>query len=424
MVLPTRKGGQIQKVRMEVTEAGSSAMATGQALRMVWFGPATQRSPRYGEEWAMSGRLERKEGRGGQVTVELLVDKGESRRVAAGRGNRFMALAIQCRQMCRELLTHGIDPGRQETAVILSLLLGYTGDVSRETREWFVNTGTIHIFAISGTHVIIVAAILITVLRWCGVSRTRWHWIVVPFLIFYTFVTGLQISAIRAVTMAALFWLAPCAGRKPDIFSAMGLAAIGILAVAPEQVASPGFILSFAVTLALALGYGGMMQWLMRGQGADPLLEEPEPWWMRGRRWVLRAFASVMVGSILAELTAGPVIAYCFEMVAPIGILANVIMVPLAFAAILVGAVSMVAGLLIPWLGLVANHLNSLLASCMLLSMEGMASVPWGNVEVASPSVTFLVIYYVLWTTVLLVIYQTWRKGRYKQHPDDPLMNP
>lgn len=378
----------------------------GAVVSIAWFGEPNSRSPRYGDHWLFAGKLKRNEKARHPPYIELTADRALSRRMDTNQGHSWMARAIDARQVCRILLNAGIENFDRQTAVLNSLMLGYMDDVTKETRSWFVSTGTIHIFAISGSHVIIVAGVIIFLLRSCRISRTRWFLVLVPLLIFYTFVTGLQVSAIRAVTMAALYWLAPCFGRRSDIFSALALSAIAILGFAPHQILSPGFVLSFVVTLALAAGYPAVMRRIEPHLSPDPLLAEPEPWRVRITRTCMRFVIGLIVASVVAELAAAPIVAYFFAMVVPIGIVANLIMGPLAFLSIVTGILALTTGIAIPWLGATFNHANVAFASAMLDSMSFLSSVPGGHFTIQPPPLLWIMVYYGVLCGLLTWLYR------------------
>ena len=132
-----------------------------------------------------------------------------------------------------------------------ALLLGYRDDLPKTVRQDFVSTGTVHIFAISGAHVRMMAFLSIQLLRALGIPMARWFFFLAPMLAVYTITTGAATSAIRACAMASMMLAAPVLKRRPDAISGLAVAAIGILACSPAQLGDLGFLLSFTAVAGL-----------------------------------------------------------------------------------------------------------------------------------------------------------------------------
>ena len=69
----------------------------------------------------------------------------------------------------------------------------------------FAATGTLHIFAISGLHVGVMAVLFAMVLKLAGLSRAHWILPLAPALVVYTLMTGMRVSALRACLMAICY---------------------------------------------------------------------------------------------------------------------------------------------------------------------------------------------------------------------------
>src|SRR4029077_7095626 len=108
--------------------------------------------------------------------------------------DRFLAWA-------QPTLARGL-PGEDESLRLLwAMSLGWKTALTSEINEPFMRSGTMHIFAISGLHIALIAGILVSLLRvaqvprgWCGLA-------VIPSIWFYTAATGWQSSAIRSTVM-------------------------------------------------------------------------------------------------------------------------------------------------------------------------------------------------------------------------------
>ncbi|NNE90211.1 MAG: ComEC/Rec2 family competence protein, partial [Verrucomicrobiales bacterium] len=169
------------------------------------------------------------------------------------RGFRVVHWAHRTRDHLESALMHGIGHHPIETrSVITAMVLGMREDAPEEVEDLFRLSGTMHIFAVSGLHVGIIAAFAWFMLPLFGISRRTASLIIIPVVLFYAVVTGLRPSAIRAAIMISVVALGFCLRRPARILNSLGFAALIILILNTQQVFQPGFQLSFAVLLAIA----------------------------------------------------------------------------------------------------------------------------------------------------------------------------
>jgi predicted membrane metal-binding protein len=95
------------------------------------------------------------------------------------------------RRWAKEQLARGV-PEDQSLRLLWAMSLGWMSALSGETSLPFMETGTMHIFAISGLHVACIAGLLLGVFKMFGLPRHRIAAIVIPLLGFYTIANGWQ----------------------------------------------------------------------------------------------------------------------------------------------------------------------------------------------------------------------------------------
>ncbi len=377
-------------------------LSSWQAARgTVWVRMRAQpggRSPHYGERWRFAGVLvDNARFPSARPVTEwikrryaFIADPASSICLATDRGARLMAWCFQGRHKAAECLALGINHRPEVVGLMQALLLGYRHELPEKLRRDFVATGTYHIFAISGQHVAILATFIIVVLQARRVCRVKWFLYVAPALVIFTLSTGLSSSAVRGCLMALLVFLGPLFHRKPDLPSALALAAILILAVDQFQLFDYGFLLSFGVVAGLIVFCPPVLQgvdtWLM----ADPWRLEPERKVVRFWRSAARAVALLLVSS----LVSAPLIARWFNLVSPVSLLANLVVIPVSTLVLLAGCLSVLFGAWFPWLGEVFNFANVALVSSLLFITDRMARIPWGHFFVAAPPVWSLLVWF------------------------------
>ena len=186
--------------------------------------------------------------------------------------------------------------------LVYAMLFGDKSVLTWGLRNNFNAAGLAHMLAVSGLHVGLVYGAVSTLLRWCRVPRRAHLWVVTPILIFYGYLCGWRYSVMRAVIMCLVYAVAKRNLHVADALSVMSLAAIIILLIYPYALVSASFLLSFACVL-------GMILWYQAVYRVIPSR-------------LLVMYLAVTLGSF-------PFMVYFFGAVPLLGVVANVILVPL-----------------------------------------------------------------------------------------------
>ena len=225
----------------------------------------------------------------------------------------------------------------------------------------------------------IIALFIIVLIQSYGISRSKWFFFVAPLLILFTLSTGMRSSAVRGCLMALLCFLGPLVMRKTDVPSALALAALIILAVAPFQLFDYGFILSFSVVTGLIIITPTMLSYIKAQIAPDPFRLQPERKAVRLLRrfvWILMAWIAF---SLSAWLVSMPLIAHWFHLVSPVALIANVLIIPLVTLILLSGCLSIFSGLIFPLLGEIFNFANVALVSLLISYINFLARLRFGH---------------------------------------------
>jgi len=137
--------------------------------------------------------------------------------------------------------------------VAAALLLGVRSGIDREDRERFERTGTLHLLAISGMHVLLLAGAVHAMLRCFGIGPRVAAGITLALALAYVPVAGGGPPIRRAVTMLVFYAAALIRGRPPDAGTSLGGAMLVIALTDPHDVARVGFRLSFCAAAGIAL---------------------------------------------------------------------------------------------------------------------------------------------------------------------------
>jgi len=250
-------------------------------------------------------------------------------------------------------------------AFLRAILLGDRSELPKKLNESFRNSGTMHILAISGLNVALIAAAFLYLFRLLRLKRKISYIITMLLLIFLMILTGSSASVVRATIMCIVFLAGLLLGRPADIYNSLGIAAFFILIINPKDIFNIGFQLSFIAVLSMAYLTPKLMQLVKKD------------WNYYVRKYLLEPIAV----SISATLGTFPFILYYFRMATPIAIISNIFIVPLMFA-LMIGGMCFIAFGWLPFLGGLFSYFNNMLANIIFFLAEFFAKVKFGHFNI------------------------------------------
>ncbi|MBP6313188.1 MAG: ComEC/Rec2 family competence protein, partial [Flavobacteriales bacterium] len=264
----------------------------------------------------------------------------------------------------RKRVSHWIDESavpERERALIKALVLGLRDDLTSEQRTSFVRSGTIHVLAVSGTHVGFIYAMLFILFRWSGESRKvrliRGVFILLA-LWGYAGLTGGSPSVLRATIMFSFFTLADMFARQNNSLNSLFTAAFLLLIVDPHMLVEIGFQLSFLAVLGIIL--------FMR---PIEILWSPDSWFLR-KVW------SLVAVSLAAQTLTTPLSVFLFGGFPTWFIPANLIVVTAAGFAVY-GSVLLLLLYKVPVIGAAITWILTKLLMGVGVTTEFFAQLPF-----------------------------------------------
>jgi ComEC/Rec2-related protein len=325
------------------------------------------------------------------IRSQLAVLRGRDAELLAVGGNPLVRFADAARGWIEETITRGIA-GTAEAMLIRAMVIGDTADAPDSIKDAFRETGTFHLFSVSGLHVGIVAVILWTALGLFGVSQRHSVLIIIPALFFYALVTGLSPASLRAAIMLSIIAAGLLLDRPPTPLNSIGAAGLVILLGDSSQLFNSGFQLSFGAVTAIILLAHPLRSRITARFEPDPFLPTRLIGPLHHLALKLAGGAATLVAvSFAAWLVSLPLTIWYFHLVSLSSIPANLFAVPLSSAVLGLAAISIVSGIVSPWLATVFNHANFLLAKLLLVIVQAFAAIPGSSFYVgpAAPAGTF-----------------------------------
>ncbi len=329
--------------------------------------------PDYGDEIVLQGRLSAPKGLrnpGGFNQAAFLKIQGirsvfyaEKRAplkiLRKGAGNPFAAAAIQSRNFLSLKISDGLGEGATGD-FLKALLLGEREGFDEELKNIFMKTGTIHLLAVSGFNVGFLIASVLFFLSPFPLSK-NWKWVFsLAAVWFYCLLVGWQAPMLRAAVMASLFIVGKLLGRRTDILNTLGLAALVILAIVPDQLYDIGFQLSFLAVFAIAVFLPAILE-------KPKLLPNETISW---KEKVAEYFSELFWVSFVCQAAVLPVTIQNFYIVTPYSMLANLVAVPASFALFFLGILFLICFSWAPkflfFIPMSIRFLMSLMTACLV----------------------------------------------------------
>ncbi|HKI70237.1 MAG TPA: ComEC/Rec2 family competence protein, partial [Verrucomicrobiae bacterium] len=318
--------------------------------------------------------------------------------------DRFIAWA-------QSTLSRGLPVKDQPLKLLWAMTLGQRDATTDEVYEPFMQSGTMHIFAISGLHIALVTGILLAILRVTRIPRLGCGLILIPLIWLYTAATGWQSSAIRATIMMTIVVGGWALKRPGDLLNSLAAAAFIILLWEPRQLFQASFQLSFFVVLSIALFLPPLEKIRQRWLQTDPFL--PAELLPRWKRWLIAPWRIVggwLAISLAAWLGSWPLIAFYFHLFSPVTLLANLLVVPIASAALACSLGSLICGAWFPWVAVLFNNSAWFWMSAAIDISHTVIKLPGAFFYVASPVLTDLLLYYCFLVAALSGFAILWKR--------------
>lgn len=212
--------------------------------------------------------------------------------------------------------------------IAYALLTGDRNAIDSQTVSAFTDAGIVHLLAVSGLHVGVLAGVFLFVAKKLKLSFA-WQLVVcLAPLLFYAYVCGFSPSVVRATLMFVCVYVAKLLRGRYDILTSLGWAATIILVACPFYFYDAGFRLSFLSVFGIATLYLAAKRRLDFAKFGK----------------LTAKVADSVVMSVCCTLATTVCVLLVFGKASVAGFVVNLVAVPLVSAAFVLGFVG-----LIPW---------------------------------------------------------------------------
>ena len=294
-----------------------------------------------------------------------------------------------------------VFPSR-EAGILQAMLLGERTGLDAEIRELYQDGGILHVLSISGLHVTLLGMGLYRLLRRMGAPASVAAILSGTVLFLYGVMTGMSVSACRAIGMFLFRMLAILFGRTYDLLTAMAVMACSMLCLTPSRCMNSGFWLSFGSML----GVGAILPLWERFRAEDA--RERVIQGVPGERSRIGKVLTRLGGAIWEKLCAGlragisvwlatlPLLLYFYYEVPTYATFLNLLVIPAMGPVLLCGFLAMA----VPGLGILGTVDVAAFALFERLC-KGAVSLPWHAWNPGCPRPWQMAGYYLLLAAVL-----------------------
>lgn len=387
--------GEFQ-LRVESITAGESSFPADAVVLAKWIGSP----PHYGDRVKITGAMEpvpppRNPGqfdyaaymrRLGIYSRITMLDVVSGTIVESGRGNPLMSLAMQARHWVQGRLALDLEKSPDISGLIQGLTLGLKSETPEEIKDLFQRTGTLHLFVVNGLHIGMFTTLAFLLVRLFGAGRALSIVLVIPMVCFYALLTGASTGSVRATVMAVIFLTGQLIDGKSMTLNNLAAAGLVILAWNTNELFMPGFQFSFGVVFAIIMLAEPIQKFLVKYYTPDPFL--PRTLWNPFQKLTynsMRHVAALFAVSSAASIGSLPFAGLYFNLLTPSSVLANLVIVPIAFLILGEAMLATLGGIISNTLAAVFNNVNWLLAHAIIAAARFFSHVPGGHVYVEVP---------------------------------------
>lgn len=278
-----------------------------------------------------------------------------------GGGNTILRSIMHYRDKMFMLINDII--GGDEGGFAAAMLCGDKTELSKQTKLTVYRSGIGHIFSVSGTHVVIISAMIGWLMQ--KLSKDKRVIFAVQTVAVWAFAVfaGLSVSVVRAAVMLTLVTAAPLLYRRPDPANTLCLCAVLILTLSPYAAADCSFLLSFTAAFVISVVCPKAVA-LVKGEG------------------ILYSLERQAVNAVTILFCTMPVQLMFFSEISLVAPLSNILLVPVCTLALGLTVITAVTGgaaiIAYPVLTVVKYLLKAVLFLAELFSKFSFAYLPRG----------------------------------------------
>lgn len=304
------------------------------------------------------------------------------------------------KQKIRDNIQKNFSP--PESLVLQGIILGDKTAIPKDLKNKFSVTGTSHIIAVSGTHIVILGAILMSFLFLIGLSRGQAFYVSIFFICFYIILVGLPSSGIRSGIMGILYLTGQNIGRQSTSSRIIFIACAIMLLQNPLLLLYDiGFQLSYLAVLGLIFFEPLMKNFLkfIAKKFFNIVVEErPE------------GFLSMISVTLAAQIFTLPIIIFNFGNISWVYPITNMLILPTVYYLMFFGFISVLVGMVSTALSWIIS-LPCYFLLLYFIWIVNVFSQPWMAKYIENISWVWLFVSYIIISGLIVFLNKKYKKS-------------
>ncbi len=277
---------------------------------------------------------------------------------------------------------------KKASALLKGLLLADRNDIDYEIKKNFMDTGVIHVLAVSGLHVGFISLIFFFLFARFGI---RYQFILTILgILFFLILTEGHSSVFRASVMAITFLIAKLTNRSTNGINSLAIAALIILLISPKELFNPGFLLSFSAVLSILILY--------------PILSKKILSF--GINKFLKKFLLFLTVTFVAQLGTLPFTLIYFNKLSLVSLFANLFVIPLIGVIVGIAILSLSVSIFSVWFASFFAVANMLLIDILYFLVSKISVLSFAFIPIYNFSILDGIFFYVFLTIVFFAIHK------------------
>ena len=305
--------------------------------------------------------------------IYFLIKNANIEIISSGNGSKIKSLLYKLRSSFMRNINQVIP--MPESDLANGLILGARGGFDEDTKQEFIDTGTIHIIALSGYNVSIVAN---NVMKAFGLILSGTISIILGVFVILLFIimTGASSTAIRAGIMASIMLLGRMTDRKYIAGRALIVAGLLMIAYDPRVITDMSFQLSFIATGGVLYVTPKVINWF--------------------RFLPLRFGIREMVAStVAATISVLPILLYLTGILSLVSLPANFLILLFIPTAMLFIFITGISGFISPLISIIFGYITYLILLYILSIIHFLGSLSFASISIQSFPLLITILIYI-----------------------------
>jgi competence protein ComEC len=278
--------------------------------------------------------------------------------------------------------------GKKQAGLAEALLIGYKDDLDKDLLQSYINTGVVHVIAVSGLHLGLIYGVLKLLCKPFRGRRIRWATpaLIITVLWLFTLLAGGTPSVLRSAIMFTCLAIGNYLRHPASVYNSLAASAFLLLCYDPYWCWDIGFQLSYAAVLSILL--------FMKPLYHIVFIKNKYFDW----------FWKLIAGTIAAQILTTPVSMYHFHQFPNLFLLTNLVAIPLS-GLILIGELVLCIISFIPFAAKATGWLLDELIRLLNWFIENINQLPFNTTDSIQLNILQVVLLYVctgsLWSWLL-----------------------